>query len=594
MRLFSLLFFLNLSLSLSLAQTSQTRRVQAALWPEAAFADRYVGSASGISMGTLVLVKSLASGRSVVIEIVKTDAPDNFMLLSSLAWQRLAGEQSSMAVEISYRSTSAEDSSFVVDYTPSFAEEDKSQARRNQRVFPATGNPGQQLYKERGYARYINTLGNYGANSVHYSAYVRGYLQISDLWGDQEVVTSVAGDEPLLFNQWNAIVGVSRDVPNQFNYDPNNLSPVEIAYWANQNFDYFENSSYPKYQTKAQAWDEAITYAADLVALSTKAEIGQFVRVRNADQSRSARLLVLGSPTKSNVDLQMAPSTAAFLGVENVDESFAIEVIPEVVSSLDWKGLFQGIANVEEQTLAGIQDDLSDTYQSFQTINPLSNSNPFPNSTTNFSPYYQAVHKNLPVGTLVLVKRINESANTNSLGNHTNDPFDQLLSTPNSYTSNTTYNSSNSSNENNTVVEKGFAEEISIQSNRPLVALHPTAQIGTLMIVSNKQNGRNVTVEVAGKPSRDQLGAGAVIGLSKYAYARLGSDLKKTEVEITYRNLTYQRPLASEIFVKIVGKLPASQPNKDANIGLSRVAFEAMSRETKPFPVKLLYFYPED
>lgn len=81
------------------------------------------------------------------------------------------------------------------------------------------------------------------------------------------------------------------------------------------------------------------------------------------------------------------------------------------------------------------------------------------------------------------------------------------------------------------VTEEGIAEAIGSDNTTKLLALHPTAPIGTLMQVKNSTNGASVWVKVIGKlPSGD-----AAIRVSPKAFEKLQAGTsKRIRVNISY------------------------------------------------------------
>jgi LysM repeat protein len=78
--------------------------------------------------------------------------------------------------------------------------------------------------------------------------------------------------------------------------------------------------------------------------------------------------------------------------------------------------------------------------------------------------------------------------------------------------------------------ESGIAEAISSDNTTKLLALHPTAPVGTLVQVKNSTNGASVWVKVVGKlPAGD-----AIIRLSPKSFEKLQARDKRIRVDISY------------------------------------------------------------
>jgi LysM repeat protein len=85
------------------------------------------------------------------------------------------------------------------------------------------------------------------------------------------------------------------------------------------------------------------------------------------------------------------------------------------------------------------------------------------------------------------------------------------------------------------MIETGLAELIEgTEGNRKYLALHRTAQVGTILKVRNEMNNREVFVRVMGRlpdtGNTDKL----IIRISKSAYDRLGAIDPRFRVEVTY------------------------------------------------------------
>ena len=90
-----------------------------------------------------------------------------------------------------------------------------------------------------------------------------------------------------------------------------------------------------------------------------------------------------------------------------------------------------------------------------------------------------------------------------------------------------------SSNGFTKVVEMGMAEMIDTDTKK-YSALHPTAQIGTIVQVRNEMNNQSVFVRVIGKlPATGQTN-NVLIRISRSAYDRLGAIDRRFPVEISY------------------------------------------------------------
>jgi len=85
------------------------------------------------------------------------------------------------------------------------------------------------------------------------------------------------------------------------------------------------------------------------------------------------------------------------------------------------------------------------------------------------------------------------------------------------------------------VLQNGLAELIEGTSgNRKYLALHRSAPVGTIMKVRNEMNNREVFVRVMGKLPATALNDKLVIKISKSAYDRLGAIDPRFRVEVTY------------------------------------------------------------
>lgn len=85
------------------------------------------------------------------------------------------------------------------------------------------------------------------------------------------------------------------------------------------------------------------------------------------------------------------------------------------------------------------------------------------------------------------------------------------------------------------VVELGLAEIIENASDtKKYVALHRTAPIGTIMQVTNEMNNQNVFVRVIGKLPATGVNEKVLIKLSRPAFERLGAVNDKFPAEISY------------------------------------------------------------
>lgn len=85
------------------------------------------------------------------------------------------------------------------------------------------------------------------------------------------------------------------------------------------------------------------------------------------------------------------------------------------------------------------------------------------------------------------------------------------------------------------VKEAGLAELIEgTEGNRKYLALHRTAQVGTILKIRNEMNNREVFVRVMGKLPETALTDKLVIKISKSAYDRLGAIDSRFRVEVTY------------------------------------------------------------
>lgn len=85
------------------------------------------------------------------------------------------------------------------------------------------------------------------------------------------------------------------------------------------------------------------------------------------------------------------------------------------------------------------------------------------------------------------------------------------------------------------VIDSGQAELIEGSANtRKYLALHRTAKIGTIMKVKNEMNGQEVFVRVLGKLPDTDINKNVLIKISKAAYNRLGAIDQKFRVSISY------------------------------------------------------------
>jgi LysM repeat protein len=85
------------------------------------------------------------------------------------------------------------------------------------------------------------------------------------------------------------------------------------------------------------------------------------------------------------------------------------------------------------------------------------------------------------------------------------------------------------------IVEDGMAEQIEgTQSNRKYLALHRSAKVGTIMKVRNEMNDQEVFVRIIGKLPNTDLNKNLVVKLSKAAYERLGAIDPKFRVTVSY------------------------------------------------------------
>lgn len=85
------------------------------------------------------------------------------------------------------------------------------------------------------------------------------------------------------------------------------------------------------------------------------------------------------------------------------------------------------------------------------------------------------------------------------------------------------------------ITQTGLAELIEgTEGNRKYLALHRTAEVGTILKVRNEMNNREVFVRVMGKLPDTPLTDKLVIKISKSAYDRLGAIDSRFRVEVTY------------------------------------------------------------
>jgi len=85
------------------------------------------------------------------------------------------------------------------------------------------------------------------------------------------------------------------------------------------------------------------------------------------------------------------------------------------------------------------------------------------------------------------------------------------------------------------IKESGLAELIEgTEGNRKYLALHRTAEVGTILKVRNEMNNREVFVRVVGKLPDTAYTNKLVIKISKSAYDRLGAIDPRFRVEVTY------------------------------------------------------------
>jgi LysM repeat protein len=85
------------------------------------------------------------------------------------------------------------------------------------------------------------------------------------------------------------------------------------------------------------------------------------------------------------------------------------------------------------------------------------------------------------------------------------------------------------------IKENGLAELIEgTEGNRKYLALHRTAEVGTILKVRNEMNNREVFVRVVGKLPDTAYTNKLVIKISKSAFDRLGAIDSRFRVEVTY------------------------------------------------------------
>ncbi len=85
------------------------------------------------------------------------------------------------------------------------------------------------------------------------------------------------------------------------------------------------------------------------------------------------------------------------------------------------------------------------------------------------------------------------------------------------------------------IKENGLAELIEgTEGNRKYLALHRTAEVGTILKVRNEMNNREVFVRVVGKLPDTAYTNKLVIKISKSAFDRLGAIDPRFRVEVTY------------------------------------------------------------
>lgn len=85
------------------------------------------------------------------------------------------------------------------------------------------------------------------------------------------------------------------------------------------------------------------------------------------------------------------------------------------------------------------------------------------------------------------------------------------------------------------ITQSGLAELIEgTEGNRKYLALHRIAEVGTILKVKNEMNNREVFVRVMGKLPATSLTDKLVIKISKSAYDRLGAIDSRFRVEVTY------------------------------------------------------------
>lgn len=88
----------------------------------------------------------------------------------------------------------------------------------------------------------------------------------------------------------------------------------------------------------------------------------------------------------------------------------------------------------------------------------------------------------------------------------------------------------------NKVIEKGLCEVINGSGeSKKYLAMHPTAPIGTVMLVRNEMNDLNVFVRVVAKlPGVDATNDKLILKISQAAYERLGAMDRRFPIEVSY------------------------------------------------------------
>ncbi|MCU0447828.1 MAG: LysM peptidoglycan-binding domain-containing protein [Microscillaceae bacterium] len=132
-------------------------------------------------------------------------------------------------------------------------------------------------------------------------------------------------------------------------------------------------------------------------------------------------------------------------------------------------------------------------------------------------------------------RSINPDDNPPQVSDYGNTNTSRFLNDNNTNNTNTNTRPSNN-NGGNAVTETGNAALLTdIPSPRPFVALHRTAPVGTLILVTNAANRKTLVVEVVAPINSAQVGNNVVLQVTQAVMNRLGADSNNTiPVEISY------------------------------------------------------------